>query len=241
YITSAGSNQTISGTFAISSASSTAYGVVFSITAAGSTQTISGTFTISSASSTAIGVYLSAAISGNITISGTFTISSTSSCSGVYFYGYEGASINGNTTISGTFAISSASSTAYGVFFRTTASCTLTMVGSQFFSNQVDSGNIFTIYPSDDADHNYKWNGAEMTSDSHSSSADETLALVSVSDQLPNPNFTIKAINTAGVDGSKATFNTTYKNALSVYATSVDCPATAKPWLMSIIGQIPTT
>jgi hypothetical protein len=62
-----------------------------------------------------------------------------------------------------------------------------------------------------------------------------------VPDQTQNPNFTIKVIDTAGVDGSKATFNTAYKNALNTYVASVDCPTTAKPWLVSIIGQIPTT
>jgi hypothetical protein len=112
------------------------------------------------------------------------------------------------------------------------------MTGTQFFSNKVDSGNIFTKYPSTNENHNYKWNGTNMSYADHGSVADGSLTLMDVSNQTTN--FTIKVIDAASGD-SKVTFNTAYKNALSAYADSDGCPATAKPWLESIIGQIPTT
>ncbi|MDR3330215.1 MAG: hypothetical protein LBS76_02965, partial [Mycoplasmataceae bacterium] len=205
-------NTTISGTFTISSTSGSVYGVYFDSTVAGNT-TISGTFTISSTSGSAYGVYFASAIAGNTTISGTFTISTDGVALGVIFYSTAAGStqtISGTFTISSTdgcgvyfvstaanstqivsttivfFAIADDTSNPFtGVGFEgsMTDDGSLTMTGTQFFSNKEEFNTLFVAYPSDDANHNYKWNGADMSFDSHNSAADSSLTLMDVPDR----------------------------------------------------------
>lgn len=236
---------TINGTFTASS-SDACYCVYFNNTVSGSI-TINGTFTgscVSVSFSYAYVVYFNEETlnSLNLTIDGTFTLSvfapptGLSDCCGVCFKKTAG----GNLTIDGTFALSATKQT-YAVYFNDTVSGTLIMNSTQFFSNKVDSSNIFTKI-SGWSSGTYTWNGTTV-SGSITGPADSLLKLEDISDNDALPNFTIKVIEDCGITSpqseSKTTFNTAYKAALISYESSPDCPTVAKEWLNNIIPKIP--
>jgi hypothetical protein len=102
---------------------------------------------------------------------------------------------------------------------------TFSMDDAHFFSNKTDSGNIFNIYAGDQS-ISYEWNGQTMTDASHTSTADPSLLLQSISDD--DNNLTIKVIDDA-IPANKQFFNNKYKSALEAYVKSKYCPAVVKP------------
>ncbi|MDR3257679.1 MAG: hypothetical protein LBT17_02670, partial [Mycoplasmataceae bacterium] len=87
------------------------------------------------------------------------------------------------------------------------------------------------------------WNGVTFTGNfvktGNENLPGDNLTLTSISNKNPSPDFTIQVIGSAGIAGSKATFNGIYKQALKDYVGSGYCGPIAKEWLDAIINAIP--
>lgn len=254
------STQTIGGVFAISSPHSAAYGVrvgsinsnlningVFSIhcnTGAGGVQfsgpittnnlVINGTFTLYSDDGIAFGIDFMSTTNGPIKINGVFTLYA-HSCRCINFASYT----NSDIVVNGFFyAWSNNHNIPRSIYFNSDMNGTLSMTSTNFFSIESDDGNIFTKISGWTG--SYKWNGYNMTNESHVSVGDSALTLKGISDN--DAHLTVRVIDTCGntppFNQSKSTFNNAYKNALQNYLGDGDCPTIAKSWLENIISKI---
>lgn len=240
-----GSSLIINGNFSIydfdSDGWNFACGVYFNSNIDGSV-IINGNFTIFASNDSTSGVYFGDTCNHIyfIDISATFALSG-SVTYGVNFFGDIDTSyiriIDSTFTIISSFISYDGVSHSYSILFGSVTNSTLIMdTTTQFFSNTVDTGNIFSAIS--DWIGSYKWNGATI-SGSNNSAADSSLTLVDISDNDVNPNFTIKVIGADGKSGdSKAEFNTKYKSALQAYVNTCGDSA-AKSWLENIINNIP--
>jgi hypothetical protein len=86
------------------------------------------------------------------------------------------------------------------------------MDGTQFFSNKVPSTN--TNWPTTSNPRYPSWNGVTFTGNfvktGGGSLPGDNLTLTSISNKDTSPDFTIKVIGSAGIAGSKRTFNRIY-------------------------------
>lgn len=151
---------------------------------------------------------------------------------------YSGLNTGSSLTINGIFALFADETDI--LLQNTDGINNLNMNNAQFFSNQIDSGDVFQ----QGYTGSYKWNGSDASGvgspvSSNSSEGDASLQLKTINDNDNDPNFAIRVIDTDGKGGaSKSLFNSAYKNSLKSYVNQKYCSKIVKPWLKAIINKI---
>jgi hypothetical protein len=237
------SSTIINGVFTISG--NEAWGVLFYEFVSGPV-TINTAFTIY-ATENGYGVFFRESIIDPVVINGVFFISI--STSGVECYGvWLENSFNEELTINGWFVLSSASTSdkIFSVYLNDSVeSLNMTADTTNFLSNKEDKTDIFDQNKlPDEWPGSYRWNGTIIDKSNPDTLGDSALALKTIitDDVDPdnnNPWFSISVIDNAADPDNKAVFNNAYKIALQSYVDTCG-ESIAKPWLESIINQIPT-